>query len=152
MTHAVKIIDMKKVTFYLIPLFTLIFISSCTKEKPPVGNYIGEFTYENSTNFADKTIWLKIVETEKDYILIGKTDYNGNLTSAWLDTLYKKGEKDIEGNIPALSNGTTYIKGKWSHKLFSKKYAIKGDFTETYYTQGGSNEQQVKGTFEIKSF
>ncbi len=149
--HAIKIADMKKATFYLIPLFTLILISSCTKEKPPVGNYIGVFTYESPTYSADKTIWLKIVETNKDYILIGETDYHGNLTSVWFDTLYKKGKKDIEGNVPALSNGPTYIKGKWSRNLFSNKYTIKGDFTDTYYAQGGSKQFQNKGTFEIKS-
>ncbi len=122
---------------------------SCSKEKPPVGNYIGVFNYENSTNIADKTIWLKIEESQKDYILIGATDYNGNLTSAMLDTLYKKNKKTIEGKVPSNNMVPFYIKGEWSHKLFSKNYLIKGTFTETYY-QGG-NQYQNSGTFEIKS-
>ena len=128
---------------------TLIMLLSCSKEKPPLGNYIGVFNYENSTNIADKTIWLKIEESQKDYILIGATDYNGNLTSAMLDTLYKKNKKTIEGKVPSNNMVPFYIKGEWSHKLFSKNYLIKGTFTETYY-QGG-NQYQNSGTFEIKS-
>lgn len=140
---------MKK-TIILAPLISLmIFIVGCSKEKPPAGNYIGVFNYQNSTNLANKTVWLKIEETEKDYMLIGATDYNGNLTSALLDTLYKKGKKNIEGKVPSNSMTPFYINGEWSHKLFSKNYLIKGTFTETYY-QGG-NQYQNSGTFEIKS-
>lgn len=136
-----------KITF----IVTILIVLSCSKEKPIVGNYIGVFNYENSTNLTEKTIWLKIEESEKDYVLIGRTDYNGNLTSSILDTLYKKNKKNIEGKIPSNGNGPIYIKGEWSHKLFSKKYLIKGTFTETYYSQGGSNQYQYSGTFEIKS-
>lgn len=142
---------MKKTIISISLVSLIIFSGNCTKEKPPIGNYIGVFDFENSTNLADKTVWLRIEETEKDYILIGTTDYNGNLTSALLDTLYKKGKNNIEGKVPSNDNGLIYIKGEWSHKLFSKKYLIKGTFTETHYAQGGSNQYQNSGTFEIKS-
>ena len=139
---------MKKI---LIVIITLLIVLSCKKEKPPTGNYIGVFHYQNLSTWPDKFIWLKIEESEKDYVLIGPTDYNGNLTFSILDTLYKENKKNIEGKIPSNGNGPIYIKGEWSHKLFSKKYLIKGTFIETYYSQGGSNQYQCSGTFEIKS-
>ena len=129
----------------------IIFSGGCTKEKPPVGNYIGVLKYENTASVADKTVWLKIEESENDYILVGTTDFIGNLTSAYLDTLFKKDNKKIEGKLPSNGNSTIQLNGEWSHKFLSKKYMIKGTFTETYYYNGGSSPYPISGTFEIKS-
>lgn len=140
---------MKKMILYSTLLLTLIFINGCKKEKPATGIYVGTFNYNYPNNWPDKTIWYKISDSNKDYFLIGTSDYQGNLISAYQDTVYKD-KKEVNGKVPSNSGvGPFKIKGEWSHKLFSKNYIIEGDFTQTEYTQGGVFT--YSGTFEIKS-
>ena len=112
-------------------------VSSCEKEKPSAGEYIGIFSYEIPQGLV-KTAYIEISNPTQNSITI-----NGSKVS-------KKNEK-IEGHIDnvTFSQFGIDIIGEWSHKIFSKEYVISGTFTETYY-QGG-NQYQNSGTFEIKS-
>ncbi len=140
---------MKKYILLFFTIWFSIIIGSCKKEKPATGIYIGTFNYDSPNNWPDKTIWYKISDSNKDYFLIGTSDYQGNLISAYQDTIYKD-KKEVNGKVPSNSGiGPYKIKGKWSHKLFSKDYIIEGDFTQTEYTQGGVFTHF--GTFIIKS-
>lgn len=128
---------MKKLTLLSAVLCILILIGSCSKKKPHIGNYYGTFTYDiptGITNFAE----IEITESSADKIIINNSE------------LQKNGKK-ISGRIVYLpfSQFGINIKGKWSHKLFSKEYSIKGSFTEDYYQGGG--QYQNSGTFIIKS-
>lgn len=137
LTPVIKTIIMKKTIILTSLLGLMIFTVSCKKEKPTTGHYYGTFNY-NVPQGIIKTGEIEITESSKDKIVINDSE------------LIKDGKK-IEGNITNLSFSQfgVYIKGEWSHKLFSKNYLIKGTFTETYY-QGG-NQYQNSGTFEIKS-
>ena len=136
LTLVIKAIIMKK-TIILTSLIGFMYTVSCTKEKPITGHYYGTFNYDVPQGII-KTAEIEITESSKDKIVINGSELN-------------KDSKKIEGNIANLSFSQfgVYIKGEWSHKLFSKNYLIKGTFTETYY-QGG-NQYQNSGTFEIKS-
>lgn len=123
---------------FIVSICLIVLGTSCSKEKPDIGDYYGIFTY-NSQPELIKTTEIEITESSKNKIVI-----NGS-------KLEKDGKK-IEGkidNVSFYSQTGVYIKGEWSHKLFSKNYVIKGTFTEEYY-QGG-NTYQSSGTFEIKS-
>lgn len=92
-------------------LFIAILVISCAKKKPPEGEYLAVFKYENPSTKQDETVWYKIKESNNDYILIVATDYNGNLLYG-MDTLYKKDKKKIEGKVPTYNPFHTYeIKG-----------------------------------------
>lgn len=120
----------------------IIFLISCSKEKLPEGNYIGEFHYENST-IPDQMIWLKIVTSTKDHMLIGATDYSGNLMFSYLDTLYKN-DNTITGKVPSNYLVPFHINGVW---FSSNKNFITGKFTQTFY-QGG-NQYIYSGSFKL---
>ena len=137
LTLVIKTIIMKKTIILTLLIGLMVFTVSCTKEKPPTGHYYGTFNYEVPQGII-KTAEIEITESSKDKIIINDSELN-------------KDSKKIEGNIANLSFSQfgIYIKGEWTHKLFSKNYLIKGTFTETYY-QGG-NQYQNSGTFEIKS-
>ena len=128
---------MKNNLIIFILLSTSLLVSSCEKEKPSAGDYIGIFSYEIPQGLV-KTAYIEISNPTQNSITI-----NGSKVS-------KKNEK-IEGHIDnvTFSQFGIDIIGEWSHKIFSKEYVISGTFTETYY-QGG-NQYQNSGTFEIKS-
>ena len=128
---------MKNNLIIFILLFTSLLVSSCEKEKPSAGDYIGIFSYEIPQGLV-KTAYIEISNPTQNSITI-----NGSKVS-------KKNEK-IEGHIDnvTFSQFGIDIIGEWSHKIFSKEYVISGTFTETYY-QGGI-QYQNSGTFEIKS-
>ena len=128
---------MKNNLIIFILLFTSLLVSSCEKEKPSAGEYIGIFSYEIPQGLV-KTAYIEISNPTQNSITI-----NGSKVS-------KKNEK-IEGHIDnvTFSQFGIDIIGEWSHKIFSKEYVISGTFTETYY-QGGI-QYQNSGTFEIKS-
>jgi len=128
---------MKNNLIIFILLFTSLLVSSCEKEKPSAGEYIGIFSYEIPQGLV-KTAYIEISNPTQNSITI-----NGSKVS-------KKNEK-IEGHIDnvTFSQFGIDIIGEWSHKIFSKEYVISGTFTETYY-QGG-NQYQNSGIFEIKS-
>ena len=128
---------MKNNLIIFILLFTSFLVSSCEKENPSAGDYIGIFSYEIPQGLV-KTAYIEISNPTQNSITI-----NGSKVS-------KKNEK-IEGHIDnvTFSQFSIDIIGEWSHKIFSKEYVISGTFTETYY-QGG-NQYQNSGTFEIKS-
>lgn len=128
---------MKLNLLFIAGIYLIVLGSSCSKEKPDVGDYYGIFTYSSEPEII-KTAEIEITESSKNEIVI-----NGS-------KLIKDGKR-IEGRIESLSFsqfGVT-INGEWSHKLFSKNYKIEGTFTEDYY-QGG-NSYQSSGTFTIKS-
>ena len=133
----------------ILVLFLIILSTySCSKKKPPIGNYLGIFKYEYPTSKPELTVWYKITESEKDYLLITTTDYAGN-SSYGGDTLYKKNKKKIEGRVPIYDPFSSLtISGIRKYKLFGK-YSITGTFIETIY-QGG-NQYQYSGTVEIYS-
>ena len=128
---------MKNNLIIFILLSTSLLVSSCEKEKPSAGDYIGIFSYEIPQGLV-KTAYIEISNPTQNSITI-----NGSKVS-------KKNEK-IEGHIDnvTFSQFGIDIIGEWSHKIFSKEYVISGTFTETYY-QGG-NQYQNSGIFEIKS-
>ena len=128
---------MKNNLIIFILLFTSLLVSSCEKEKPSAGDYIGIFSYEIPQGLV-KTAYIEISNPTQNSITI-----NGSKVS-------KKNEK-IEGHIDnvTFSQFGIDIIGEWSHKIFSKEYVISGTFTETYY-QGGI-QYQNSGIFEIKS-
>ena len=128
---------MKKNIIIFILLFTSLLVSSCEKEKPSAGEYIGIFSYEIPQGLV-KTAFIEISNPTLNSITI-----NGYVLS--------KENKKIVGMIDYLSGvgSHIYINGEWSHQIFSKEYVISGTFTETYY-QGG-NQYQNSGIFEIKS-
>ena len=140
---------MKKYILLSFTLGLLIIAGSCKKETPPTGIYIGTFSYDYPNNWSDKTIWYKISDANKDYFLIGTSDYQGNLSPGYQDTIYRD-KKEVKGKVPSNSGTGPYkINGDLSHKLFSKDYTIEGDFTQTQSTQGGVFT--YSGTFVIKS-
>lgn len=114
----------------------------------PVGGYIGVFHYQYPSTWSDETIWYKITESNKDYLLIGKTDYNGNLLFPHIDTIYIT-DKKIEGHISSNNIIPYFITGEWSKNNSKKSYLINGFFTQTDNTQGGVFI--YSGTFEIES-
>jgi hypothetical protein len=117
-------------------LISIILITSCSKQKPIIGNYYGIFNYDMPQGFS-RGAAISITESLKNKIVINGSE------------LLKDG-RNIEGVVGYIPNmSSVYIKGEWTHKLFNKNYVIKGTFTETYY-QGGI-QYQNSGTFEIKS-
>lgn len=126
---------MKSINVFLV-FFICFTLISCSKDKPESGSYAGYFHYESPQSF-DEYSNIEITESTKDYITI-----NGS-------KLQKDGKK-ISGMIDVLDFGSFVdINGEWSHKIFSKKYTIKGTFTQIKY-QGG-NQYEFSGTFEIKT-
>jgi hypothetical protein len=126
---------MKKITIVI--LYSLILLG-CKKEKPPIGKYIGYFSYVNSQGQNTTTSHsIEISESSKNSLVI-----NGSTVS--------KNMRNIEGNtyISGLGN-IVYLKGKWKKKFLSNNYCIEGTFIATYY-QGGNN-YNLNGTFTIKS-
>ncbi|GAB4346740.1 MAG: hypothetical protein OHK0038_26850 [Flammeovirgaceae bacterium] len=143
-----KLWDMKKTLFYSTVFLTLIFISGCKKEKPPVGKYVGEFKYDYPNSWGTETVIYEIIESKKDYLIVVRVDYNGNFLDG--DTIYKIENKKIDGFLPSNNASIRYqVIGEWEKKFFKKKYVIKGTFTQKDYTQGGPFT--YFGTFEIKS-
>jgi hypothetical protein len=128
---------MKTYILFVCSICLIFFGIGCSKEKPTIGNYYGTFNYSAPQGVV-KTAEIEITESSKNRIII-----NGS-------ALTKDGKK-IEGKIENISFSQfgIDINGEWSHKLFSKEYSIKGNFTEDYY-QGG-NQYQNEGTFVIKS-
>lgn len=123
----------KTLSFFVI-LFILL---SCNKKKPNEGEYTAIFTYDVPQGLV-----------RSDAVTL--SDVTDNSVSI-NGSILTKSDKHIEGLIQNLSFSQfgIFISGEWSHKVFSKKYIIKGNFTETYY-QGGS-EYHNTGKFEIKS-
>lgn len=128
---------MKTHIIFISIICLIVLNTACSKEKPSIGKYFGIFTY-NAPQGLVKTAEIEITESSKSKIAINGSE------------LSKDGKK-IEGKIENISSSQfgVEINGEWSNKLFSKKYLIKGNFTEVYY-QGG-NQYQNEGTFEIKS-
>lgn len=128
---------MKTHNLFISCICLIVFGIGCSKEKPSIGNYYGTFTYSTPQGVV-KTAEIKITESSRNKIIINSSE------------LSKDGKK-IGGKIENISFSQfgVDIDGEWSHKLFSKDYLIKGNFTEYYY-QGGS-QYQNSGTFEIKS-
>lgn len=128
---------MKTNILFITSICIIIFATSCSKEKPSVGDYYGTFTYSTPSGIV-KTAEIEITESSKNKIVINGSELD-------------KDGKNIEGKIENISFSQfgVDINGEWSHKLFSKNYKIEGTFTEDYY-QGG-NSYQNSGTFEIKS-
>lgn len=122
-------------SYLFITIFFLLIGLSCNKEKPPVGKYTGLFTYTEPQGKVEFD-YFEISESSKNYIVM-----NGS-------TLEKNG-KEIVGTIHTSFGSFINIKGKFSHRLFSKRHAIKGTFTQDLY-QGG-NHYIWSGTFEINS-
>lgn len=128
---------MKTHILFISSIILLVFGIGCSKEKPITGNYYGIFTYSTPQGVV-KTAEIEITESSKNKIVINGSELSKN----------GKKIKDKIENISFSQFGVD-IDGEWSHKLFSKEYSIKGNFTEVYY-QGG-NQYQNSGTFEIKS-
>ncbi|NOX48875.1 MAG: hypothetical protein GXO89_18095 [Chlorobi bacterium] len=127
---------MRRFNTLLVLIGMLMLILSCSKAKPPTGDYWIALKYEKP---EVKTLSqpIEITGSSKGTITINDSELD-------------KDGKNIEGKINYVPNTNgIYITGKWSHKLFSKNYKIEGRFTEDYY-QGG-NLFVYSGTFEIKS-
>jgi len=146
LTLVIKASIMKKSIILTSLIVLMISIVSCSKDKPPTGNYIGVFHYEYPSTWPDKSIWFKVEESKKDFFILTTTDYNGNVLVGY-DTIFKN-ENKINGHISSIDGLTYQITGKLSKKSFNK-YFLKGAFTQLDYTAIGPNA--YSGTFEIKS-
>lgn len=117
---------------------------SCNKDKPPTGNYIGNF---HGHYYLGDTL---VEQNDLDYPISINVS---NDTSLILNDNYfyylEKFDDSIKGYIPISTLTSSYysppyIKGKW-HKNF-RKYYISGS-----YTAVNTESKPVFGTFEIKS-
>lgn len=139
---------MKKIILNSALLLTLIFITGCKKEKPPLGEYIGEFNYDNPSSWDPQTVSYKVTESKEGYFLISRVDYLGNVLYG--DMVYKMTNKKIEGRVPSNYPNSPYqVTGEWKKNVLKNNYIIKGTFTQELYQTGGP--YTLYGTFEIKS-
>ena len=144
---------MKKISVLLF----LIIISSCTKDKPPVGSYIGTFpgTYQNNGQLfhVERGAFFFISESDKDHIIleIGTTQVanlskDGKNISGIIDIT------DSEGSDPLYGYDPITINGCW--KKSDGKYVISGDFSYIYHIIHVANQTSedylISGQFEIK--
>ena len=112
-----------------------ILLAGCKKDNPPVGRYMGTFSYSSPSGMI-KQSYLSIGESNKNTLTINGSE------------LLKDGKK-ISGQFIISTIGLLEIEGKWSKKIFSNSYIIKGDFTQYNYI--GGIAYPYFGTFIIES-
>ena len=125
-----------------ISFFCLCILVQCSKRRPKKGEYEGHFVYESQFQKADVLLTYEIVESNKDWVIIG----NG-ISTLFLDTLYKK--KQITGNVFGESYFPYHVTGLIERDGFSTHFKITGTFIQNIQTQS-SGLSEFKGTFEIK--
>ena len=147
---------MKKIIFILT---LILLISGCTKDKPPIGYYIGTFTGYYSIENENYSIYfsndLLITEIDKDHIHICVANIQTMQCKSGYKSILNKNGRKISGEL-YLSNGYHTppffdINGKY--KKSSGTYTISGDFTSSIYMVVDSvgTEKPLTGTFEIYS-
>jgi hypothetical protein len=116
-------------------LFLFILLVSCYKNAPKPGQYDMTFTgtYEMTGEASLETGIATIIETTKDYFIIGNSK------------IHKCGKK-IKGKLVTLLPNLPLIEieGTWEKK--KGKYYLTGTYRATYITM-----LYINGTFEIKS-
>jgi hypothetical protein len=141
----------------LIIFAIVLLISSCTKDKPPVGDYTGTFkgTYTRDSVIIDYTqvYILQINESNKTSLTL---QYQYHISELTKDNHNISGTLDfieIRGGSEGHIYGPIEVNGSW--KKEKGNYTISGNFSRLYTIRYSLNstyfEFPIKGTFIIKS-
>ncbi len=145
---------MKNLLFFIV--IVLVF-SSCAKDKPPVGDYIGTFmgTYTRDSIIRDYSMVyiLQIIESGKTSLSL---QYKYTISELTKDKHKVKGTLDfieIRGSTEGHVYGPIDVSGSWIKE--NDSYTISGDFSRLYKIINSIDrtvfEFPISGTFEIKS-